>query len=255
MTQIKLSLLALLVGWTAGAQAESTTQQKGVAQEVRAEAELGVILTTGNTETASFKGKVALKHETQNWENEYLFDSLYKEDRLDNDSVKETEVTAKKYFISAQSNYKLNKKKSALFVYGSYTDDRFSGFKYQSSVAFGYSDQLFSTDMSHFKYSVGPGYTFNESNSGVADESSMLRLALAYENTLSDSAKFNQSLSSEVVFEEGSNTLSKSETAITSKLMGNLNLKASYLVTHNSEVAADKEKTDTTTSISVVFLF
>lgn len=104
MTQIKLSLLALLVGWTAGAQAESTTQQKGVAQEVRAEAELGVILTTGNTETASFKGKVALKHETQNWENEYLFDSLYKEDRLDNDGVKETEVTAEKYFISAQSN-------------------------------------------------------------------------------------------------------------------------------------------------------
>ena len=44
------------------------------------EAELGATLTTGNTETSSFKGRLNLKHELGDWENQYLLEGLYKED-------------------------------------------------------------------------------------------------------------------------------------------------------------------------------
>ncbi|MFT6058441.1 MAG: putative salt-induced outer membrane protein YdiY [Bermanella sp.] len=220
------------------------------------ETELGVILTTGNTKTSSYKAKLLAKQETQNWKNKFLLDSLYKEDELEDDSgAKDTEVTAEKYFISGQGDYKLNKKHSALFIFTSYEDDRFSGYTYQGSVALGYSDRLFGNSSSFFEYSVGPGYSFNETEAGISDEAAMVRLALAYEYKFSAHAKFNQDVSTEVSVEDDSNEKSKSESAITAKLVGGLSLKASYIITNNSEVEADKENTDTTTSVGVVYVF
>ena len=246
-------LLAMLAMSALPVYAEQTPVK--AIEPIKAEAELGVILTTGNTETASYKGKVTVKQDTESWSNKYLFDALYKEDKLDSGAGEETTVTAEKYFVSTQGDYKLNNEHSALFIYGSYTDDRFSGFEYQSSVAVGYSDQLFGNDVSFFNYNLGPGYTFNKSDQGVSDESFMVRVAMAYEYKLSEHAKFNQDISTELVFEDESNAQSKSESAITAKLMGDLSLKVSYSVTHNSEVADDKENMDTTTSVSVVYLF
>ena len=47
------------------------------------EAELGATLTTGNTETSSVKGRLNMLQELGNWENQYLFEGLYKEDTGD----------------------------------------------------------------------------------------------------------------------------------------------------------------------------
>ena len=222
---------------------------------LHAETELGVILTTGNTNTASYKAKFLTKYEGLNWKNKFLVDALYKEDEIETNGVTDTQVTAEKYFVSAQSDYKLNVKNSALFVFASYENDRFSGYAYQSTFALGYSDRLFEGESSMLDYSAGPGYSFSETDTGVKDETSMVRVAMAYEYKLSGHAKFNQDLSTEIVADSKSNAKSKSETAITANLLGSLSLKAAYSITHNSEVAADKETTDTTTSISVVYVF
>jgi putative salt-induced outer membrane protein YdiY len=258
MKGLKLTLLGLMVASAYSVQAAEPVVAAPAAkkiQPIQAEAELGVILTTGNTETSSYKGKITVKQDTQNWSNKYLLDALYKEDKLDSDSGKVSTVTAEKYFASLQGNYKLNEKHSALFVYGSYSDDRFSGFEHQSSVAAGYSDQVFGSDRSFLNYNLGPGYVFNETDAGVADDSFMVRLSMDYQYKLSEHARFNQDMSTELVFEDGSNAQSKSESALTAKLMGDLSLKVSYSITHNSEVADEKENMDTTTSISIVYLF
>lgn len=255
MKILKLSVLGLAVSAAFSVHAEEVVKANKV-EPIRAEAELGVIVTTGNTETASYKGKVSVKHDAENWANQYLFDSLFKEDKITNDDGStSTEKTAEKYFLSAQGDYKLNEKHSALFIYGSYEDDRFSGYEYQSSIAAGYSDQLFGNEAQYFNYNIGPGYTFNESDDGIEDESAMVRLAIAYEYKFSDHAKFNQDMSTELVFEDGSNSRSKSESAVSANLMGNLSLKVSYSVTHNSEVSDGVENTDTVTSMAVVYLF
>lgn len=222
---------------------------------LHAETELGVILTTGNTKTSSYKAKLLTKYEGVNWKNKLVFDALYKEDELESGGVSETQVTAEKYYMSAQSDYKLNVKNSALFVFASYENDKFSGYAHQTSFALGYSDRLFNSAATILDYSVGPGYSFSETDAGVKDETGMLRLALAYQFKLSDHAKFNQDISTEVVADSDSNAKSKSETAITANLLGSLSLKAAYTITHNSEVAVDKENTDTTTSVGVVYVF
>ena len=219
------------------------------------EFELGIIVTSGNTDTTSLKGKIAYKHELESWSNQYQLDALYKKDEIGEGDAKVSQTTAQKYFLSGQGDYKLNDKHSALFVFASYEDDKFSGFEYQSTIAAGYSDQLFKTDTSYFKYNVGPGYSFSKVDAGEKGESAVLRLAAEYQYKFSANAKFTQKLSTEAALESGKNTKTKSESAISANLMGSLSMKAAYTITHNSEVPAEKENTDTTTSITFVYLF
>ena len=63
-------------------------------------------------------------------------------------------------------------------------------------------------------------------------------------------------LSEDLLVESGDdNTYTESNTALTSKINGNLALKLSYLVKHNSDVPDGTEKTDKITSISLIYGF
>jgi len=100
----KLSVLGLMVLGSLQVTAEEVISKS--VESIHAEAELGVILTTGNTETASYKGKLTVKQDTLKWSNKYLLDALYKEDKLDSGAGEKTTVTAEKYFASIQGDYK-----------------------------------------------------------------------------------------------------------------------------------------------------
>lgn len=231
------------------------TQLALAVEPVTGEAELGYVATTGNTETSSVKGKVSVVQDLEQWKNNYELDALYKEERIEVDGEKRSEVSAERYYVSAQGNYKLNQKHSALFVFASYEHDAFSGYEHQRSVSVGYADQLFGDDVSSLKYNIGPGYFHNEQDNGRVDEGGILRVAADYRYNLSATAKFKQLLSSEIALEEGRNTKSKSETSIAASLIGSLSLKASYAITHNTEVPEGNENMDTITSVSVLYIF
>lgn len=233
----------------------ATSQLALSAEPITGEVELGVVATSGNTETTSIKSKVSITQDLENWKNVYLIDTLFKEEKIDVNGTKQTQTSAERYFASAQGDYKLNDEHSALFVYGSYEKDLFSGYNYQDSFAVGYSDQIFSNESSFLNYNAGPGYFFDELDDGTKQEGSIIRLALDYQLTLSETAKFKQYLSTEAALENGDNSKSKSETSIAATLMGNLSLKAAFTIVHNSEVPAGNEDMDTTTSISVLYLF
>lgn len=225
-------------------------------EPITGEIELGMVSTSGNTETNSIKSKLSVTQDFTSWKNNYLIDTLFKEEKVEeDDGSKNTQTSAERYFASAQGDYKLNEKHSALFVYGSYENDRFAGFKQQNSVAAGYADQVFGNETSSLDYNAGPGYFYSELNDGSTEEGGIIRLALDYRLTLSETAKFKQTISTEAALESDDNTKSKAETSISAKLMGNLSLKASFNVIHNTEVPEDKEETDTTTSLSVLYLF
>jgi putative salt-induced outer membrane protein YdiY len=220
------------------------------------EIELGVVATSGNTETTSIKSKLSVTQNLTSWENNYLVDTLFKEEQIEeDDGSKNTQTSAERYFVSAQGDYRLNEKHSALFVYGSYENDRFTGYQHQNSVAAGYADQIFGTASSSLKYNAGPGYFYNELNDGGSEEGGIIRLALDYRLQLSETSKFKQTISTEAALESENNTKSKAETSISATLMGNLSLKASFNIIHNTEVPDGNEEMDTTTSLSVLYLF
>lgn len=226
---------------------------KPALEPLSAELELGIIAITGNTESSALKGKATIKQDFKEWKSKYQLDTLYKRGR--NEGETETTTTAQKVFLSAQSDYKLSGDNRSVFVYGSYTGDRFSGYEYQNTVSVGYSGRFYEDDESSLDYSAGPGYSFSKTDEGDTDESAIAHIELQYEYIISPNATFHQIVSTEAALQANKNTRSKAETAVSVKLRDDLSMKAAYSVTHNSQVLDTKEKTDATTSVIFAYTF
>lgn len=235
-----------------------------------AEVELGVLATSGNTDSTALKGKLNLKQELERWRNKYVLEALFKKDQLtiveNGESREETQTTAEKYFASAQADYKLDNEHRALFMFGSYEEDKFSGYDFQASVAAGYSDRLFQGGRSFLDYSVGPGLSVSRTDEvrsatgvlledNIYDESVMVRFSALYQFDFSENSKFTQTFSSDVALESEANTKSKAESAVTANINHSLAMKASFIITHNSEVPEDRTSTDRQTAITLVYTF
>ena len=214
--------------------------------------EFGLIITTGNTEATSLSAGLSGTQELADWSNEYSLDALYKQDKVSSGTGSTTETTAQKFFLSGQSNYKLTKENQRLFLFGSYEDDRFSDFKYQSTVALGWNQKLWDNGKSKFSYSVGPGYSFSEGQDGTDLNSVIVRAALEYSHKLSDTAKIKQSLSSE--FGEA-NTKTRSLTSVSATINGALSMKVSLKLDHNTDVDEGSDNLDTETAVTLVYSF
>ncbi|WP_100643117.1 DUF481 domain-containing protein [Alteromonas facilis] len=215
--------------------------------------EFGFIFTTGNTETTSASAGLNAKQELEQWSNEYLIEGLYKQDQITNALGEEVDQTsAQKFFASAQGNYKLENPDHRLFAFSSYEDDRFSNFKYQATVAGGWNQKLWEDDTSSFDYSVGPGYSFAESQDGEDLDSVILRGAFNYKWMISDTAKFTQTFSTEI---GSDNTKSRAESALTATISGALSMKLSLKLDHNSDVADGVDNLDTETAVTLVYSF
>lgn len=213
-------------------------------KEFTLDGEFGLIVTTGNTEATTVKGKITAHQELESWSNDFTAEALYQKD--------EENTTAQEYFLSGQGNYKLENPDHRIFIFGSYEDNRFGGYDYQSTVAAGWSEKLWSDDVSKFEYSIGPGYSFNKTNTGESENSAIIRGALAYEWKISETATFKQALSTEVGSE---NTKSRSESSVSAQLMGALSMKFSLVLDHNSDVSGDTDKLDTQTAVTLVYTF
>ena len=256
---MKLKLLSILVAATASTNAfAEETQTWDITSE------LGAIITSGNTETTTLKGGIKALHNLENWNNEYKIDGLYKEDEVENsDGTKETQRTNEKYSLSAQGNYKLNEEHSHLYIYGSYVSDYFGAYRNEAVISAGYGRRLLDRSDMWLNAEIGPGYKYFEFPEGSVDEdgipnagesdSEIIALGkLDYNWQISDNAKFTQL----VAVEYGdTNTKTRSETALLAKINGSLQMKVAYNITHNSDVADDKENTDTATSLTLVYSF
>ncbi|MDO3386968.1 DUF481 domain-containing protein [Gilvimarinus sp. SDUM040013] len=223
-------------------------------------AELGALNTTGNTETMSLNGKIDVTQNLEHWRNNFIASALYKEDVPDDDdsATDEREKTAEKYFVSAKSAYLLMGEHGNLFGYLSHTHDEFGSYRKYSTAAIGYGNRLIHTDSVTLDAEVGPGHYWGDkvvdedNNIIVKEDGFMVRVAGDLKWVISENATFTQELSGEFGDE---NTRYQSDTAISTKINGSLQMKAGYTVSHDTEVADDKEKTDTTTYINLVYSF
>lgn len=214
--------------------------------------EFGLILTTGNTETTSVKGKLSAHQELERWSNDFVAEALYKKDEVDVDGVDTSQTTAQKWFVSGQGNYKLENPDHRLFGFASYEDDRFSSFDFQSTIAAGWNQKLWSDETSSFEYSIGPGYSYAKDNNDQTISGLIVRGALDYQWKISDTATFKQLISTEV---GDDNTKSKSETSLSAQINGSLSMKLSITLDHNSDVADDRDNLDTQTAVTLVYTF
>jgi putative salt-induced outer membrane protein YdiY len=234
----------------------ASVSQAEEVKEFTMDGELGFIFTSGNTETTSVNGALNAKQELEKWSNEYVLTALYKKDEID--GVERT--SADKKFASAQGNYRLENPDHRLFVFGSYEQNKLSSYDFQATIAAGWNHKVWADDTSNFEYSIGPGYSFNDRIDEDADgneiiieeNSAVLRGAFSYGYKISETAKFTQTFSTEI---GSDNTKSRSESAISAKLVGALSLKVAIRLDHNTDVSANTDKLDTETAVNLVYTF
>ncbi|WP_115717288.1 DUF481 domain-containing protein [Gallaecimonas mangrovi] len=220
----------------------------------KGEAELGILVTTGNSEATNINGKLNIVHNMDKWRNTYLLQSLY--------TKSDDETTAEQYSGAAQGDYKFNDKEF-WYIRGAYEKDRFSGYNYSSSVTSGYGSRVWQTeDGSFLELSAGLGYRSNEvdkdsddyEEGDESDRGVITRLAGKFEYDISKTAIFRQELSTEVGLEDGG-SISKSITSLQANIIGSLAMKLSYTIQYSSQVPTDTEKTDTETSVTLLYSF
>ncbi|MGO1462500.1 MAG: DUF481 domain-containing protein [Marinobacter sp.] len=221
------------------------------AKDWEGEGELGVLITTGNTDETNINGRLGLKHEVESWRNIAEFSSNYSE--------AEDETTTEKYKTSLETNYKFDENQYA-FLRGAYERDRFSGYDFETTATTGYGNRVWNQGKRSFlDLSVGVGYRFNKledvNDEGEDEEKEAIgRLAAQLNYGLSENALFQQKLSTEIGLDEN-NVISQSETALKANVVGNLSMKLAYRVEHVSDAPAGSDSTNTETSISLLYGF
>src|SRR5690554_2270673 len=103
------------------------------------EAELGVLMTSGNTEETNINGRLGLVHEVVDWRNIADFSSNYSESQ--NDTTGADQTTAEKYKAALETNYKFDESQY-WFLRGTYEKDRFSGYDFESTATTGYGNRI-----------------------------------------------------------------------------------------------------------------
>jgi putative salt-induced outer membrane protein len=222
-----------------------------------ATAEVGIIATSGNTETTTAQAKGDVKQRTSRLHNHYILSVLYKEDKitLDDDTTTK-EKTAEKYFGSAKSAYQLQRENTNLFVFGSHTDDKFGAYRKYSTLAVGYGARLFESANKKLDVEIGPGYfraeQLREDDTTQSESGFLLRGAAAFKWEITDTAEFNQTVSTESAED---NTRTIAESSLSTRINGAMQMKVGFNVANDSNVAPGKKKTDTTTYVNLVYKF
>ena len=212
--------------------------------------EAGLVTTSGNTEETTISGKVDVTRDWRDWRRNVLLQSRYAEQ---ND-----QRSAERYTASTQLDYKFNPN-DFVFMRAQYDNDDFSGYQFQASTSAGYGRRLWADGESYLDTELGAGYRFSkfeqrDPEEGSERESPIARLALDFRYKLSETAQFREELESEVSVDDG-DSVSRSVTSLQANINSALAMKLAYTVEHDSNPPAGTEKTDTITSVTLLYSF
>lgn len=234
---LNAGLACLLFGMASA----SVAQERGPGSE--GSASLGYVGTSGNTDTQTFETQLRYTMRTQEWVHNAGFQALVAEQ----DSL----TSGERYVLEGKSDYRISDN-SYLFGKGNYTDDRFTGYDYQVSAAAGYGYYFSNTDELLLETFLGAGYRQNALLDGEDEGEAMFSLGQNLEWAFTDSSSLTQSLSSEIGEDL---TVSRFEIGLISNIIGSVSTKIAFQARHLSEVPVGRKKTDTQTSISLVYQF
>lgn len=247
---IIIMFFLLTISFTSQAQTEVSaekntgpTNASPVNPEWKGDAELGIVNTTGNTDTTTIKSKIAATRDNKPWRHSILFESLSAED---NDTT-----TAERYMLGGKSDYKYSKF-NYWYIGIRYEDDRFSGYDYQVTESVGYGRRLIENTDLTLDTETGPGAKQSKLETGENEDEFLWRVAGKLWWKISPHSEFTQSLSIEAGEDD---TVSRSDTGLKSQIADRLAMKLSYSVKHSSDVPEGTKNTDTETIVTIVYSF
>ncbi|MCM2972280.1 MULTISPECIES: DUF481 domain-containing protein [Larsenimonas] len=211
---------------------------------ISGKAELGYTSLSGNSNSETLLAKGSLSWYTGPWTR-----TLRAETKRVEDSGN---VSTEEYLLGARQRLSLEGP-HYLFNLARWNKERFSGYDYQATVIAGYGRQILDSSPHHLSLETGPGYRRDAWESGSDRDLLVAYGALDYEYELSESATFEQQLSTEATID---NVISRSYSAISVPLNDNLALKFSHEIKNNSNPPDEADvDTDTTTAASILYNF
>jgi len=218
-------------------------------------AELGVMLSDGNTEAKSANTKLDLTHQGAKWKNNVYFAALYGENAAF--------ATAERYEVRYQADHKITDKLS-WFVGLRGEQDRFSGFAYQATASTGVTYQFIDNAKTKLDTSVGAGYrrlqpqTLIQTDAGEVlsrikgeeDSEPVVTLGSNYEHAFTDSTKITNKFLAEA---GADNTSVQNDLALAVNMTDTLALAVGIGVRYNSDPPPLAESTDTLFTVNLVY--
>jgi len=235
-----VSIGILLSALTSVSVAEESKENEG---HWKGNVELGIVNTTGNTETEVINIKSKTSLNLEKWLHSMSFNALTSSDQ--------GTTTAEKYLLQGQTDYKFNKHDYFLASI-TYENDRFSGYDYRISEVLGYGRRVIDEPKLTLSLEVGPGARQSKLETGGSDDEFIVRGSAKLNWELSETSTFTQDVKSEVG--EGA-TITTSVTALTAQVNGSLATKITYTIKNTSDVPVGVAKTDTETAVTLVYSF
>lgn len=205
---------------------------------------LGYLSTKGNTESTNANVKFDVSWDLDGpWKHEWH--ALAINARTDG------LTTAESYSAGYKAKRDFSET-SYLFFTGDWRKDRFSGYEEQVSEAVGYGRRLIDNEKHMLSLEGGAGAKQSDLTTGVSLDEAIIRGALDYLFTISETSNFEQKF----LIEQGDeNRYTESTSALKTRVVGNIALVLSYVIKSNSDVPVGIEKTDRFTSLALEYAF
>ena len=214
--------------------------------------EAGLVSARGNTHTDTANAKLDIARVTQQWKHSLALSGVYAADEI--------ETISQRWDARAQSEYTFDER-TFTFASARYEDDRFSGFEYQTTFAAGLGRRFVETDRTQFSAQIGIVYKVLQTRDSLADdgftivrgereEDAVGQLGLQYEHALTDNTKIRDKLLTEHGPE---NTSVQNDLNLQVNMTQKLALAVGYSVRYNTQPPSGFKKTDTLSTVNLVF--
>lgn len=208
------------------------------------EASLGVLNTSGNSQTHSANGKFTLDYMQNRWRNAFLAQALLASDDGD--------TTSERYLVTDKVDYTFFEQ-NYVFVAGDFEKDLYGGVRQRTSQTAGLG-RHFLTGPRHFlDIELGAGARQQqEQESRDKDRDLIGRFGADYQYKINDNSGFRETIKVE---SGAANTFSQSVTELRLYVIGNLFASLIFTLQNNSDVDGGIEHTDTTTAVNFSYAF
>jgi putative salt-induced outer membrane protein len=220
-------------------------------------AETGFVAAHGNSSTETANAKIEMIREINKWKYTLGTTGLY--------GRSAGITTAQHVDGRLQTDYAFSDRS---FWFGGvrYEDDRFSGFDYQTTVTTGAGRKFIDTDATKLSIQIGAGFRGLRPEALVKDpvtgevvarvlgertHDGVVNGALTFSHAFNDHTKLLDSLLTEA---GQANTLTRNDLSLEVKMVKSFAVSLGYSIRHNTEPAAGLKRTDTLTTVNLVYL-
>jgi putative salt-induced outer membrane protein len=208
--------------------------------------EAGLAIASGNSDSKTGNARIAIGKKVDAWEYGFNLGGLYIKSAGD--------TTAKRWELGGQTRYSFSGN-TYWFGGARYEQDKFSGFDHQGVISTGIGRKFLDNDTTKFSGQVGVGYKFFQTVDtltvpGQKDSNLVGVAGLDFQHKLNDLTTVFDRFGAEVT---SSNNFLQNEIGLSVKMSDRMALAVAYAVRHNTDPPAGFKKTDTLSTINLVY--